>query len=165
MEVLGFVLGLALSGFVVGAFARLAVPGPDPMPIWLTMLVGLVGALLGGFVGGLVAALAGYAPTTEGEGTVFGLLASVIGATFVVVLYRKVIQKRSVTGPEAHDAALPARGLRRIARHRPHRFYEDTAEPGRNPVEQLQQLVALRDAGKISPEEFETRKARLVDAI
>ena len=165
MDVLAFLGLLALSGFVVGALARLAVPGPDPMPVWLTIVIGLVGSVVGGSVGGIVAALAGYAPQDDDQGAAVGLGAAVVGATVLVVLYRKVIQKRAVTGPAAHDPALPARGLRRIARRRPHRYYDETAEPGRNPAEQLQQLVALRDAGKISPEEFEARKTRLVDAI
>ena len=102
MEAVGFIVGLAIAGLVVGALARLAVPGPDPMPIWLTIVVGIVGSFVGGVLGGLLAALAGYEPTDEAGGIVFGLLAAVIGATLVVILYRKVIQKRPVTGPDAH---------------------------------------------------------------
>ena len=44
----GTVIGVLASAFVTGALARLAVPGPDPMPIWLTILIGLVGSLGGG---------------------------------------------------------------------------------------------------------------------
>ena len=39
----GFVLAILVSGFITGALARLAIPGPDPMPIWLTISIGLVG--------------------------------------------------------------------------------------------------------------------------
>ena len=38
---LSFVLAILISGFVTGALARLAIPGPDPMPIWLTIAIGL----------------------------------------------------------------------------------------------------------------------------
>ncbi|MFL5912063.1 MAG: hypothetical protein ACJ768_16005 [Gaiellaceae bacterium] len=44
------VIGVLISAFVTGGLARLAVPGPDPMPIWLTILVGLGGSLGGGGV-------------------------------------------------------------------------------------------------------------------
>ena len=45
------ILSLALTGLVVGALARFAVPGPDPMPIWMTILFGIGGAFLGGGIG------------------------------------------------------------------------------------------------------------------
>lgn len=47
-------LALALSGLLVGALGRLVVPGPNPMGILQTMLVGLAGSFLGGLVGRLV---------------------------------------------------------------------------------------------------------------
>src|SRR2546430_14058973 len=43
-----FILGLIVWGFVVGGLARLALPGPDPMPWYATIGLGLGGALLGG---------------------------------------------------------------------------------------------------------------------
>lgn len=47
-------LALALSGLVVGALGRLVVPGPNPMGVGMTILVGLAGSFLGGLVGRLV---------------------------------------------------------------------------------------------------------------
>ena len=47
---LGLVLSILISGFFTGALARLAIPGPDPMPIWLTIAIGLVGSIMGWFV-------------------------------------------------------------------------------------------------------------------
>ena len=44
----GTVIGVLASAFITGALARLAVPGPDPMPIWLTIAIGLVGSAGGG---------------------------------------------------------------------------------------------------------------------
>ena len=37
-------------GFITGGLARLAVPGPDPMPVWLTVAIGLVGSAVGGAI-------------------------------------------------------------------------------------------------------------------
>lgn len=51
---LGFLLGLVISGLVIGALGRLAIPGPNPMSIGATILVGVGGSLLGGLVGALL---------------------------------------------------------------------------------------------------------------
>lgn len=87
---LGDVVFIVLVGLVIGALGRLAVPGRDPMPIWLTVLVGLVGA----FVGGALAVSLGF-----GGGGIFIL--SVLIATVIVIAYRKLVQKRPITGPGA----------------------------------------------------------------
>ena len=49
-----FILGLVLTGLVVGVLGRLAIPGPNPMSMGATILVGIGGALLGGLVGRLL---------------------------------------------------------------------------------------------------------------
>jgi uncharacterized membrane protein YeaQ/YmgE (transglycosylase-associated protein family) len=85
---LGDVIAILLTGLVVGALGRLAVPGRDPMPLWLTVLIGIVGS----FVGGVVAIAIGF-----GIGGVFVL--SVLAATVIVIAYRRIVQKRTVTGP------------------------------------------------------------------
>ena len=87
---LGDILAIILSGLVIGALGRLAVPGPDPMPIWLTILLGIVGSI----VGGAVAVALGF-----GAGGVFVL--SVLAATLLVIAYRRIVQKRGITGPDA----------------------------------------------------------------
>jgi uncharacterized membrane protein YeaQ/YmgE (transglycosylase-associated protein family) len=83
------ILSLLLTGVVVGGLARLAVPGPDPMPIWLTILFGIGGSLLGGGVGFAMGGLWG------------ALLGSVVAATLLIVLYRRFVQRRPITGPRA----------------------------------------------------------------
>jgi uncharacterized membrane protein YeaQ/YmgE (transglycosylase-associated protein family) len=85
---LGDVIAILLTGLVVGALGRLAVPGRDPMPLWLTVLIGIVGS----FIGGVVAIAIGF-----GVGGVFVL--SVLAATLIVIAYRRFVQKRTVTGP------------------------------------------------------------------
>ncbi len=48
---MGYLIGLVLTGLVIGALGRLAVPGPQPIGCLWTMLVGLGGSLLAGLVG------------------------------------------------------------------------------------------------------------------
>jgi uncharacterized membrane protein YeaQ/YmgE (transglycosylase-associated protein family) len=45
------IISMILSGLIVGALGRLAVPGPNPMGIGITILVGIGGAIVGTFVG------------------------------------------------------------------------------------------------------------------
>jgi uncharacterized membrane protein YeaQ/YmgE (transglycosylase-associated protein family) len=52
---IAFLLWLVITGLVIGALARLALPGPDPMSIGMTILVGLAGSFLGGIVTSLIA--------------------------------------------------------------------------------------------------------------
>jgi uncharacterized membrane protein YeaQ/YmgE (transglycosylase-associated protein family) len=85
---LGDVIAILISGLVIGALGRLAVPGRDPMPIWATILLGIVGSI----IGGVVAVAVGL-----GVGGVFVL--SVLAATLIVIAYRKLVQKRPITGP------------------------------------------------------------------
>jgi uncharacterized membrane protein YeaQ/YmgE (transglycosylase-associated protein family) len=87
---LGDFVAILVSGLVIGALGRLAVPGPDPMPIWLTILLGIVGSI----VGGTVAVAVGL-----GVGSV--LVLSVLAATLIVIAYRRLVQKRGITGPDA----------------------------------------------------------------
>jgi uncharacterized membrane protein YeaQ/YmgE (transglycosylase-associated protein family) len=47
----GYLIGLIVSGLVIGALGRLAVPGPQPIGCLWTMLVGIAGSLLAGLVG------------------------------------------------------------------------------------------------------------------
>jgi uncharacterized membrane protein YeaQ/YmgE (transglycosylase-associated protein family) len=94
---LGDVLAILISSFVVGGLGRLAVPGPDPMPIWLTILLGLIGSI----VGGSIAVAVGF-----GGGGIFTV--SVLVATLLVIAYRRLVQKRGITGPDAKR--MPTRG-------------------------------------------------------
>ena len=91
MDVVVFILLVAVSGFIVGGLARLAVPGPDPMPLWRTIALGILGSLLGGLIGGVF----------EIGGAAGVFLLSLAGAVLLLILYRRVFQGRSITGPGA----------------------------------------------------------------
>ena len=54
MNILMVIISLVISGALFGALGRLAVPGPNPMSIGMTILVGIGGALLGSVVGALL---------------------------------------------------------------------------------------------------------------
>jgi len=56
MELIWFIIGLVITGAIFGALGRLAIPGPNPMSIGMTILVGIGGAFLGGLVGLLLGA-------------------------------------------------------------------------------------------------------------
>jgi uncharacterized membrane protein YeaQ/YmgE (transglycosylase-associated protein family) len=53
VELVAFILSLALVGLVVGGLGRLALPGRDPMRLWQTSLVGIAGSLVAGLVGSM----------------------------------------------------------------------------------------------------------------
>jgi uncharacterized membrane protein YeaQ/YmgE (transglycosylase-associated protein family) len=75
-----YVLGLLLSGLVVGALGRLVVPGHDAMGLGTTLLVGIGGSFLGGFVGWFL---------FGGSGRFLGFLLAVAGAAFIVSLVQR----------------------------------------------------------------------------
>jgi uncharacterized membrane protein YeaQ/YmgE (transglycosylase-associated protein family) len=82
--VLLFLILLAVFGFVVGGLARFSLPGPDPMPWYATIGLGIAGM----FVGGIIARLL--------IGTAGGFIFAFIGALLLLALYRKYVQKRPV---------------------------------------------------------------------
>ncbi len=79
MGLLTYLILIALSGLIVGALARLALPGRDPMSLGQTMLLGIAGSLLAGVVVYLVTG------TTSNAGFVL----SVLVTTALVYLVRR----------------------------------------------------------------------------
>jgi uncharacterized membrane protein YeaQ/YmgE (transglycosylase-associated protein family) len=86
------ILWTLIIGLVVGAIAKLIMPGRDPGGIIVTMLIGVAGALLAGFLG---RALGWYADPGQGP----GILASVIGAIILLWLYRIFTRRKGTTVP------------------------------------------------------------------
>jgi uncharacterized membrane protein YeaQ/YmgE (transglycosylase-associated protein family) len=98
--VLGALLSLVVSGLIVGLLARFAVPGKDPLPLWQTILLGIAGSLVGGIAAGLLGVIDGDDTISPGEaGTSF--VFSLGGAIVLLIAYRRLIQKRPLTGPGA----------------------------------------------------------------
>jgi uncharacterized membrane protein YeaQ/YmgE (transglycosylase-associated protein family) len=79
MNLIVYLIALAVSGLVVGALARLALPGRDPMSIFQTMLVGIEGSFAAGLVSLLI-----FDGRRGG-----GILLSVVFAAGIVYLVRR----------------------------------------------------------------------------
>ena len=84
------ILWTLIIGLIVGAIAKLLMPGKDPGGIFVTMLIGVAGALLAGFLG---RALGWYSDPGTGP----GIIASIIGAIVLLVLYRLFTGRRGTT--------------------------------------------------------------------
>jgi uncharacterized membrane protein YeaQ/YmgE (transglycosylase-associated protein family) len=80
MSWIAYLISLAFWGLIIGAFARLALPGKDPMSLLMTMLVGIAGSLIGGVILYLI---------TGGRYYGGGWLASLACATGIVYLIRR----------------------------------------------------------------------------
>jgi uncharacterized membrane protein YeaQ/YmgE (transglycosylase-associated protein family) len=76
------ILGWIVFGLIVGAVAKLVMPGRDGGGIIVTMLLGIVGAIIGGFIG---RALNMYGPNDAA-----GFFMATLGAVVVLFLYRMV---------------------------------------------------------------------------
>ena len=85
MSLIAFIIVLAVSGLIIGALARLALPGPDPMSIPATIALGLGGT----FIGVIVARVF--------LGTGGGLIFAVLGAILLLYLHRRFVQHRPLT--------------------------------------------------------------------
>jgi uncharacterized membrane protein YeaQ/YmgE (transglycosylase-associated protein family) len=90
-------LGIILVSLLAGALARLALPGPDPMPWWATLALGFLGGMVGGIVFLVLFGAGG------------GLIAAFLGAALLLWAYRHFVQRRPLTGPRAHER--PRRGI------------------------------------------------------
>ena len=82
------ILGWILFGLVVGVIAKLVMPGRDPGGIFVTIILGIVGAVVGGF--------AGRAMGFYGPGQSAGWLMSIAGAIIVLAVYRMFTRRRTV---------------------------------------------------------------------
>ncbi|MGM8898158.1 MULTISPECIES: GlsB/YeaQ/YmgE family stress response membrane protein [unclassified Psychrobacter] len=79
---------MIIVGLVAGLLARAIKPGSDPMGWIMTIVLGIVGAMLGGFIAGLIG--------IDADGGFTGLLFSVIGAIILLFLYEMIVNKRRV---------------------------------------------------------------------
>lgn len=78
MSFLAWVISLIISGLIIGALGRLAIPGPNPMSIGMTILVGIGGAFLGAIVGAILRAGAGIT-----------LILEILAAALIVYLLQR----------------------------------------------------------------------------
>ncbi len=173
----GLVVSALITGLVTGMLARFAIPGPDPMPLWLTILVGLAGTAIGGAV---VVAIGSRDPSWVAIG-------GFIAAVALVGLYRRFVQRRPLWGPDAYR--FPERGVgvpeyrERLQRAgidpdalgNPFALPTDARQqqqrpaaaedPAENPAHFLGRLAELHDAGVLTDDEYEAARLRLLERL
>lgn len=186
---LAVILSSIVVAFIVGALARFAVPGPDPMPPWLTVAIGLVSTTIGSSI---VWAVEGRHEASRDTGWVF--TASFFVGIGIVVAYRVFWQKRPLLGPDAYR--FPEKGigvehqrerLRKagidpdkigagnpfgmvdpggVATPRPAAPVDEyPGEPTENPAHYLGLLEELHDSGVLDDSEFEAARTRLLEKL
>jgi uncharacterized membrane protein YeaQ/YmgE (transglycosylase-associated protein family) len=149
----GFVIAILISGLVTGGLARLAVPGPDPMPLWLTIAIGLTGSIAGAVLGDVI---------SNGNGYVVSFLSLGV-AIALVAAYRHYVQRRPIFGPEA--LRFPERGLGvEQARERLSKIGidPDALNPDPKKLTQIRLLAMLDElhkAGVLDDDEFAAKRA------
>ena len=79
---------MIIVGLVAGLLARAIKPGNDPVGWIMTIVLGIVGAMLGGFIAGLIG--------INADGGFTGLIFSVIGAIILLFIYEMIMNKRRV---------------------------------------------------------------------
>lgn len=80
------IIWMLVVGLIVGAIAKLLMPGRDPGGFIVTILLGIAGALVAGFLG---RSLGWYH-----EGQPAGILASIVGAILILAVYRLIARRR-----------------------------------------------------------------------
>ena len=80
-----------IVGLIAGALAKFIMPGDDPGGIIVTVIIGIVGAVLGGWILHLI----GIGGGAGSGGFIFSIIAGVIGAIILLAIYR-VIANRAV---------------------------------------------------------------------
>lgn len=85
------ILWMLIIGLVVGALAKLIMPGKDPGGIFITMLIGVAGSIIAGLIGRSM----GWYAQNEGA----GFIASIVGAIVLLGIYRLAVGRRPVLAP------------------------------------------------------------------
>ena len=102
------IIGWIVLGLIAGALAKAIMPGNDPGGILLTMLLGVVGALLGGFLGSAI-----FGVGLKEFWSIQTWLVAIIGSVIVLAIYRVIAGHRAVqfSGPSTY-ARVDRRGIR-----------------------------------------------------
>lgn len=86
------ILGWIVLGLIAGAIAKLIMPGDDPGGIIVTMLLGIVGAVIGGFIGSRIFGI--------GLQTFWNLqtwIVAIIGSLILLLIYRLIAGRRAAS--------------------------------------------------------------------
>ena len=86
------ILGWIVLGLIAGAIAKLIMPGDDPGGIIVTMLLGIIGAVIGGFLGSRIFGI--------GLQTFWNLqtwIVAIIGSLILLIIYRLIAGRRAAS--------------------------------------------------------------------
>lgn len=83
------IIWVLIVGLIVGAVAKLLMPGRDPGGFIVTMLLGIAGSFVAGLIG---RGLGIYRANDVGP----GIIASIIGAVLILAIYRAIVRRRVV---------------------------------------------------------------------
>ena len=86
------ILGWIVLGLIAGAIAKLIMPGDDPGGIIVTMLLGILGAVIGGFIGSRIFGI--------GLQTFWNLqtwIVAIIGSLILLIIYRLIVGRRTAS--------------------------------------------------------------------
>ena len=182
----GQAIAALIGAFFIGAVARFALPGPDPMPAWLTIAIGLVGSAIGY---GIVFAIG------DRKSASWVAFASVGAAVVLVIIYRRFVQKRPLWGKGVYR--FPERGFGvQQYRERLKRAGIDPdkigtgeqtfgtfppresanapfatapgdhpGDPTENPAHYLRLLEELHDNGVLDDDEYQESRTRLLESL
>ena len=89
---LGLIVSLVIIGLIAGALARLLVPGPDPIGILGTILLGIVGSFVGGFLGYALF----HKDSQDGFLQPSGIIGSIIGAVMAARAFSSICGSSSI---------------------------------------------------------------------
>jgi uncharacterized membrane protein YeaQ/YmgE (transglycosylase-associated protein family) len=181
---LGTIIAALASAFITGALARFAVPGPDPMPAWLTVVIGLGGTVIGG----------GIVLLTVGQNASWVGVASFMASIALVIIYRRFIQQRPLWGPDAYRFPKKGFGVEQY-RERLQRAgidpdqvmspfnpaaaagppagaaapaavaSEGGGDPTENPAYYLRLIEELHDNGVLNDAEYDASRLRLLERL
>jgi len=93
VELIWFIIVLVVVGLIVGAIARLLVPGRDPMGLLGTAVLGIVGSFIGGFLGYILLGR----DAQDGALQPAQFLGSLIGAVIALLVWRAINSRRRLT--------------------------------------------------------------------
>jgi uncharacterized membrane protein YeaQ/YmgE (transglycosylase-associated protein family) len=88
---MGF-LGWIVLGLIAGAIAKLIMPGDDPGGIIVTILIGIVGAVIGGFLGSRI-----FGIGLENFWSLQTWIVAIVGSLILLVIYRLIVGRRAVS--------------------------------------------------------------------
>ncbi len=85
------IMTFLILGIIAGAIARLLVPGRDPLGLWGTLLLGILGSFIGGFFGYLLLGK----DFADGALQPSGMIGSIVGAILALLAYRAATRRDS----------------------------------------------------------------------